>query len=66
MYGEHICRAGSSYLCEKQFFAGGPAARDAHVFYVRFTPNVRGEHICRTGSSYKCVKQFFRRQAGGP
>ena len=51
----NICRAGSSYQCEKQFFrwrAGGPAGRDAHVFYVRSTHNVRGEQICRAGSSY--------------
>ena len=44
------------------FSAGGPAGRDAHVFYVRSTHNVRGEHFCRAGRSYV----IYSFSAGGP
>ena len=36
MYGgEHLCRAESRANVRSSFSAGGPASRDAHLFYVR-------------------------------
>ena len=59
MYRAHIMYGASTFAVpggvinvRNSFSAGGPAARAAHVFYVRSTHTVRGEHICRAGSSY--------------
>ena len=57
-YGAHImygagtpAASGAFTNVRNSFFAGGRAVRDAHVFYIRSTHNVRDEHICRTESS---------------
>ena len=60
MYGAHIMHGASTFAASgavtnerNSFSAGGPAGRDAQMFYVRSTHNVRGEKICRIGTSYK-------------
>ena len=64
MYGgKHICRAESRTNVRSSFSAGGPASRDAHVFYVQSTHNVRSEHISRAESRSNVRKSF---SAGGP
>ena len=62
LYGAHIMYGASKFAApggvtnvRNSFSAGGAASRDAHVFYVRSTHNVRGEHMCHADSSGHCV-----------
>ena len=70
MYAAHIMYGASTFAAPRavtnvsnSFAAGGPGGRDAHVFYVRSTHNVRGEHICRAESRTSVRNSF---SAGGP
>ena len=54
MYGAHIMYGASTFAApgavtnvRNSFSAGGPAGRDAHVFYVRSTHNETLAHLPR-------------------